>query len=204
MGLGKTVMTIALILAKPNGESSDDQDTVMECNKVSDEEIERVAKTKTPSNVKGGTLIVCPMALLGQWKVSFLIINACNSFYVLFNNLSVVIWSVALIVETSITCSTYFPMENIQPYHVTCIVIILKWFSWTFRKIVKLDWYWNFLWSCLLWNIHGPLIKKTCRMNWKPIQSQGHFLSLYTMGVTKPMIPKWFQNIMRSWQHMES
>nr|XP_010918825.1 DNA repair protein RAD5B [Elaeis guineensis] len=68
MGLGKTVMTIALILAKPNGESSDDQGMVMECNKVFEEEIKGVAKTKTLSNVKGGTLIVCPMALLGQWK----------------------------------------------------------------------------------------------------------------------------------------
>lgn len=66
MGLGKTVMTIALILARPSGERSDDQDTFMKCGKGSKE----VQKAKRKfSKVKGGTLIVCPMALLGQWKV---------------------------------------------------------------------------------------------------------------------------------------
>ncbi|CAL9069661.1 unnamed protein product [Musa banksii] len=65
MGLGKTVMTIALILARPSGERSDDQDTFMKCGKGSKE----VQKAKRKfSKVKGGTLIVCPMALLGQWK----------------------------------------------------------------------------------------------------------------------------------------
>ncbi|XP_042469780.1 DNA repair protein RAD5B-like [Zingiber officinale] len=52
MGLGKTVMTIALILARINGERPYD-------NGYSHEH---------GSNTKGGTLIVCPMALLGQWK----------------------------------------------------------------------------------------------------------------------------------------
>lgn len=53
MGLGKTVMTISLVLSNPRGRS-EDQDTVKESRETS---------------VKGGTLIVCPMALLGQWKV---------------------------------------------------------------------------------------------------------------------------------------
>ncbi|XP_006653171.1 DNA repair protein RAD5B [Oryza brachyantha] len=59
MGLGKTVMTIALILSNPRGEiehdmrSSRDRDT-------------RAQSSRSP--VRGGTLIVCPLALLGQWK----------------------------------------------------------------------------------------------------------------------------------------
>ncbi|XP_059650897.1 DNA repair protein RAD5B [Cornus florida] len=48
MGLGKTVMTIALILARlGRGKDSD---------------------TESPQKVKGGSLIICPMTLLGQWK----------------------------------------------------------------------------------------------------------------------------------------
>lgn len=58
MGLGKTVMTIALILARINGERP--------CNNGYSHE--------NGSNTKGGTLIVCPMALLGQWKVRIYII----------------------------------------------------------------------------------------------------------------------------------
>ncbi|OAY75863.1 putative SWI/SNF-related matrix-associated actin-dependent regulator of chromatin subfamily A member 3-like 3, partial [Ananas comosus] len=64
MGLGKTVMTIALILTNPKGERCDDKSTKMAI--AHDSEKETVA-TATPT-VKGGTLIVCPMALLGQWK----------------------------------------------------------------------------------------------------------------------------------------
>jgi DNA repair protein RAD5 len=60
MGLGKTVMTIALVLSNPRGETSEIYD--------SDSEI-------SGTYIKGGTLIVCPMALLGQWKV-----NCCNYF----------------------------------------------------------------------------------------------------------------------------
>lgn len=68
MGLGKTVMTIALILSKPRG-NLDARITVL--NK----------KGKQNGNAaipkyRGGTLIVCPMALLGQWKVRLcLLIN---------------------------------------------------------------------------------------------------------------------------------
>ncbi|XP_072986407.1 DNA repair protein RAD5B-like [Typha latifolia] len=59
MGLGKTVMTIALLLANPKGEASNDPD--IDCK------VPKVPRTKI-SSVRGGTLIVCPMALLGQWK----------------------------------------------------------------------------------------------------------------------------------------
>ncbi|XP_031112465.1 DNA repair protein RAD5B-like [Ipomoea triloba] len=56
MGLGKTVMTIALILAR--------------LGKGNQEFAEDMAITQHSRNrrIKGGTLIVCPMALLGQWK----------------------------------------------------------------------------------------------------------------------------------------
>ncbi|KAJ1701896.1 hypothetical protein LUZ63_001675 [Rhynchospora breviuscula] len=53
MGLGKTVMTIALVLSNPRGENSEFYDSDSE------------------DYIKGGTLIVCPMALLGQWKDEF-------------------------------------------------------------------------------------------------------------------------------------
>uniref|UniRef100_A0ACD6AFP7 Uncharacterized protein n=1 Tax=Avena sativa TaxID=4498 RepID=A0ACD6AFP7_AVESA len=63
MGLGKTVMTIALILSDPRGEHSNyiERDTMP----VRGRDIR--TRTSTPS-IRGGTLIVCPMALLGQWK----------------------------------------------------------------------------------------------------------------------------------------
>ncbi|CAM0911133.1 unnamed protein product [Alopecurus aequalis] len=63
MGLGKTVMTIALILSDPRGEHSNyiERDTRPVRGR------DTRTRTLTPS-VRGGTLIVCPMALLGQWK----------------------------------------------------------------------------------------------------------------------------------------
>ncbi|RLM64296.1 hypothetical protein C2845_PM16G03140 [Panicum miliaceum] len=63
MGLGKTVMTIALILSNPRGE----------CSNYIERDIRGLrdhgtrARTSR-SSVRGGTLIVCPMPLLGQWK----------------------------------------------------------------------------------------------------------------------------------------
>ncbi|KAK6278867.1 hypothetical protein POUND7_019134 [Theobroma cacao] len=69
MGLGKTVMTIALILArlgrgnptneKPDSRNADDSRST---NKKKD------AHANTPRRAMGGTLIICPMALLSQWK----------------------------------------------------------------------------------------------------------------------------------------
>ncbi|KAF4349866.1 hypothetical protein F8388_021766 [Cannabis sativa] len=56
MGLGKTVMTIALILKCPGHASSNNQGLLKD------------SQTDTSSKPKGGTLIVCPMALLSQWK----------------------------------------------------------------------------------------------------------------------------------------
>lgn len=72
MGLGKTVMTIALILANLGRGSPDDQDIVMEDADETECATKRISYTDTEVSrkVKGGTLIVCPMALLGQWKVS--------------------------------------------------------------------------------------------------------------------------------------
>ncbi|XP_058097648.1 DNA repair protein RAD5B-like [Magnolia sinica] len=71
MGLRKTVMTIALILGKPVRESPDDQQ-VEEQNQDFDNKKtkngQKDPQTKSLPIVKGGTLVVCPMALLGQWK----------------------------------------------------------------------------------------------------------------------------------------
>ncbi|GLT72936.1 hypothetical protein SLA2020_448300 [Shorea laevis] len=70
MGLGKTVMTIGLILARPGRGCPAYQEYG---TKIADT-TEITKKTKkdchmnTSSKANGGTLIVCPMALLGQWK----------------------------------------------------------------------------------------------------------------------------------------
>ncbi|XP_004297995.1 PREDICTED: putative SWI/SNF-related matrix-associated actin-dependent regulator of chromatin subfamily A member 3-like 3-like [Fragaria vesca subsp. vesca] len=60
MGLGKTVMTIALILARPGRKGSNDIEITKKRKIDSD--------TTTPSKPKGGTLVVCPLSLLSQWK----------------------------------------------------------------------------------------------------------------------------------------
>lgn len=61
MGLGKTVMTIALIHAR-QGRGD---------NVGLSKNRSQVSQTDSTFKVDGGTLVVCPMALLGQWKVSF-------------------------------------------------------------------------------------------------------------------------------------
>lgn len=63
MGLGKTVMTIALILARPGRRSS-------ESTEITKRRID--TDTSTPLKPRGGTLVVCPMSLLSQWKVNLL------------------------------------------------------------------------------------------------------------------------------------
>ncbi|XP_050373308.1 DNA repair protein RAD5B [Argentina anserina] len=60
MGLGKTVMTIALILARPGRRGSNEVETTKKRKIDSD--------TTTSSKPKGGTLVVCPLSLLSQWK----------------------------------------------------------------------------------------------------------------------------------------
>ncbi|XP_076943828.1 DNA repair protein RAD5B-like isoform X2 [Bidens hawaiensis] len=59
MGLGKTVMTISLILAIPHKGTSETEDE--------NEPVKRLKRYET-RRPQGGTLIVCPMALLSQWK----------------------------------------------------------------------------------------------------------------------------------------
>ncbi|KAK2972984.1 hypothetical protein RJ640_022041 [Escallonia rubra] len=70
MGLGKTVMTIALILARRGRGSPEDEDSKSE-DEVDTQYLKkerRNSETKVRSKVRGGTLIVCPMALLSQWN----------------------------------------------------------------------------------------------------------------------------------------
>uniref|UniRef100_A0A7N0T786 Uncharacterized protein n=1 Tax=Kalanchoe fedtschenkoi TaxID=63787 RepID=A0A7N0T786_KALFE len=66
MGLGKTVMTIALILTKPGGGIPDCQEAGKNSEVITKRTNE--SRSRSFSKVTGGTLIVCPMALLGQWK----------------------------------------------------------------------------------------------------------------------------------------
>lgn len=70
MGLGKTVMTIALILARPGrGNPEIEDDLAADVNGDTPKRKES-HKALTCVKAKGGTLIVCPMALLSQWKVN--------------------------------------------------------------------------------------------------------------------------------------
>lgn len=76
MGLGKTVMTIALILARRGRGCPDNEE--LDTETADNAQITKKRKIDSHINIsskaKGGTLIVCPMALLGQWKVNLLTI----------------------------------------------------------------------------------------------------------------------------------
>lgn len=80
MGLGKTVMTISLILARPHKGTSENED---EDEFVKKENSYETTNSRRP---QGGTLIICPMALLSQWKVGLLDckIKEMHLFYILF------------------------------------------------------------------------------------------------------------------------
>jgi len=89
MGLGKTVMTISLILANPGRGGMDlpkvakpsqedpnspsglqlclqEESSIQSTNQIKDSK-----RSRSSAQRGGGTLIVCPMTLLGQWKVRF-------------------------------------------------------------------------------------------------------------------------------------
>ncbi|XP_061344667.1 DNA repair protein RAD5B-like [Gastrolobium bilobum] len=65
MGLGKTVMTISLILSNPGRGNSENRDVESAKDNIITNKRKNV---DTSYKVDGGTLIVCPMALLSQWK----------------------------------------------------------------------------------------------------------------------------------------
>ncbi|CAL9242169.1 unnamed protein product [Arabidopsis halleri] len=68
MGLGKTVMTIALILARP-GRGNPETEDGLAADVIADNRKRKESHTAlTTVKAKGGTLIICPMALLSQWK----------------------------------------------------------------------------------------------------------------------------------------
>lgn len=87
MGLGKTIMTIALLVAHSGHGSSGSQPMSqsfsedIEASSISDHS-SKLPKTVTKFSgfdklmkqkntlADGGSLIVCPMTLLGQWKVT--------------------------------------------------------------------------------------------------------------------------------------
>jgi DNA repair protein RAD5 len=89
MGLGKTVMTISLILANPGRGGMDlpkvakpsqenpnspsglqlclqEESSIQSTNQIKDSK-----RSRSSAQRGGGTLIVCPMTLLGQWKTEF-------------------------------------------------------------------------------------------------------------------------------------
>lgn len=68
MGLGKTVMTIALILSRRGHGIPDGQMVVAE--RGSNDSNNSHISSNSLRRKRGGTLIVCPMALLSQWKVN--------------------------------------------------------------------------------------------------------------------------------------
>ncbi|RAL38812.1 hypothetical protein DM860_013493 [Cuscuta australis] len=68
MGLGKTVMTIALILARLGKGIPDNLEPLVEDMAIVKHSNSSGDGNANNRRVKGGTLIVCPMALLGQWK----------------------------------------------------------------------------------------------------------------------------------------
>lgn len=75
MGLGKTVMTISLIVTNPGKGGLGDANKLELCeaSPVSfDPSQAQPSQLKPVTEKGGGTLIVCPMSLLAQWKVSWL------------------------------------------------------------------------------------------------------------------------------------
>lgn len=70
MGLGKTVMTIALILSRlGRGNPDNEKPDLRKVDGSITTNQKRDACGNAPRRAKGGTLIICPMALLSQWKV---------------------------------------------------------------------------------------------------------------------------------------
>jgi len=69
MGLGKTVMTIALILARPGRGNPENEDVLVADVNADKRNRKEIHMALTTVKAKGGTLIICPMALLSQWKV---------------------------------------------------------------------------------------------------------------------------------------
>lgn len=74
MGLGKTVMAIGLILTRPGRGCPANQEYGTEIADTTEitKKTKKDCHMNTSSKANGGTLIVCPMALLGQWKVNIL------------------------------------------------------------------------------------------------------------------------------------
>ncbi|KAA3454517.1 Helicase protein with RING/U-box domain [Gossypium australe] len=69
MGLGKTVMTIALILSRlGRGNPDNEKPDSRKANGSITTNKKRDTYGNAPRRAKGGTLIICPMALLSQWK----------------------------------------------------------------------------------------------------------------------------------------
>lgn len=102
MGLGKTIMTLALILTQAErGTSSGSPSSSQHAGEpiegvdISDKSMNLPKKEpkisvldklvkKNNTLPRGGTLIICPMTLLGQWKVSVFPFRLCTSYCCIF------------------------------------------------------------------------------------------------------------------------
>lgn len=100
MGLGKTIMTISLLLAhserggvsnsqltRPSIEG-DDGSMDQSLNPLKKAKITGFEKLLQQRNTlaSGGNLIICPMTLLGQWKVFISVIQLTHIAYLNFHN----------------------------------------------------------------------------------------------------------------------
>lgn len=103
MGLGKTVMTIALILSNPRGECSS---YIQRTTRVLRDH-ETTSHTSR-SSLRGGTLIICPMPLLGQWKVKILCFSYISNVISSTICLSVISMHCFIIIIDVITAKLHF------------------------------------------------------------------------------------------------
>lgn len=88
MGLGKTVMMISVVMANPgrgglatdpavSGSSNTLEAPRSQLGNLS--QVMEMRKKQSGLRKGGGTLIVCPMTLLGQWKVFVIFISTVSA-----------------------------------------------------------------------------------------------------------------------------
>nr|GLL47480.1 putative SWI/SNF-related matrix-associated actin-dependent regulator of chromatin subfamily A member 3-like 3 isoform X1 [Ipomoea trifida] len=133
MGLGKTVTSIALILARLGKGIPDNQELA-----------EDMAITQHSRNrrIKGGTLlIVCPMALLGQWKDELEAHSKPDSISVCVHYGGDISNDPRVIAEPDVVLTTYglltaaYKANNVQDlYSLMCFLHVEPWCNWAWSN----------------------------------------------------------------------